>query len=318
MRQPLLQSLLAGLFLALCNAPAVGQGCIECGGEPDVVVVPDGQAAPSRNVHTGGHTAVFTVANLGSNLVVYLVSCAGSGTATCSGANPSSFYLASGDDRNVTATYSVGNPGSGTVTLTAIGGGATDQGSYTVTAVVPAGAPRLDVSPYNIAHQDFGRCASGCFAATHAQSTVPYISLDAPRSVALVYNGARVDPRAFVHVNVAPDTAYGSTPSEYRLRVKVNGAFVTFVNGDTALRYAYPGSAAHRLGGQFSIASYATGVYPLDIVVGAWYGSAWIENQWATKLVVVNETASPVARGWTIGGVQRLYSQGDGAALITA
>src|SRR5207245_720740 len=33
--------------------------------------------------------------------------------------------------------------------------------------------------------------------------------------------------------------------------------------------------------------------------------------------VVVNETNAPVAAGWTLAGIQRLYFQSDSAALIT-
>ena len=189
---------------------------------------------------------------------------------------------------------------------------------YAITWSNTPGTPVVDVSPYNFDKQDYSRCASACFAATYAQSTVPYFSMDAPRSVTLAYNGDRVDPRAFVHVNVRPDPYYAGTPTEYQLQVKVNAALVTFVNGEQTLHFAYPGDTMRvRLGAQFSVNSYSTGVYPMNILVSALYGSTLITRDFVTTLTVVNETGSQVARGWTLPGIQKLYLQGDGSALIT-
>ncbi|MGH8223512.1 MAG: RHS repeat domain-containing protein [Woeseiaceae bacterium] len=173
-----------------------------------------------------------------------------------------------------------------------------------------------DFSTYNFAGQDYGRCAASCFAAVHAQSTVPYFSLDAARNVTLVWNSDRFKAWPFVHVNVHPDTGY--TPTEYRLQVKLNGTVVTFRNGESLLRFAYPGRMMARLGGQLDVSTTATGVYPLEILVTAYYSStSSITTTYATKLAVVNESSSPIAAGWTLAGIQRLYQQGDGSALIT-
>ncbi len=195
----------------------------------------------------------------------------------------------------------------------------TSQGApYPVTWSNIPGTPVVDASPYNFDKQDYSRCASACFAATNAQSTVPYFTLDAPRSVTLAYNGDRVNPRAFVHVNVRPDPYYAGTPTEYQLQVKVNAALVTFVNNEQTLHFAYPGDTARvQLAGEFNDSTYATGVYPMNILVSALYGSTLITRDVVTSLVAVNETNSPVARGWTLPGIQKLYLQGDGSALIT-
>lgn len=191
-------------------------------------------------------------------------------------------------------------------------------GWYPVTWSNTPGTPVVDVSPYNFDKQDYSRCAIACFAATYAQSTVPYFTLDAPRSVTLAYNGDRVNPRAFVHVNVRPDPYYAGTPSEYQLQVKINAALVTFVNGEQTLHFAYPGDTGRvQLASEFNDSTYATGVYPMDILVSALYGSTLITRDIVTSLVAVNETNSPVARGWTLPGIQKLYLQGDGSALIT-
>ncbi len=188
---------------------------------------------------------------------------------------------------------------------------------YPVTWSNFPGTPVVDALPYNFDNQNYGSCAQACFAAVHAQSTVPYYSLDAARSVSLAYNGDRVSPKPFVAVNVKPDVAYGSTPIQYKLQVKVNGGVVTFLNGELTLNFAYVGTPPARIGGQFDASSYATGVYPLEILVTAVYPSTSLTASVTTKLAVVNETTNPVARGWTIVGIQRLYSQGDGSALVT-
>lgn len=189
---------------------------------------------------------------------------------------------------------------------------------YAITWSHVSGPPVVDVSPYNFDKQDYSRCAHACFAATYAQSTVPYFSLDAPRSVTLAYNGDRVYPRVFVHVNVRPDPYYAGTPTQYNLQVKVNGALVTFVNGEQTLHFAYPGDTGRvRLGGEFNDSAQTTIVYPMDIIVTAVYGSSSFTRDVSTNLAVVNEANSPIARGWTLPGIQKLYLQADGSALIT-
>ena len=158
--------------------------------------------------------------------------------------------------------------------------------------------------------------AAACFAATYGQSTVPYFSLDAPRSVALAYNGDRLNPKPFVQVDVTPDLSVG-TPTEYRLQVKVNGAFVLFANNEQTLRFAYATSAKVRLGGQFDGSIYGAAVNSMEIIVASLVGSNLYVRTVSTKLVVVNTTTSPVAKGWTVAGIQRLYTAGDGSILIT-
>jgi hypothetical protein len=79
--------------------------------------------------------------------------------------------------------------------------------------------PIVSLAPYSADLQDFGRCAAACFAATYAQSTVPYLSLDTPRNVTLVYNGARAQPRPFVHVDVTHGGDSTNLPARYRLRI---------------------------------------------------------------------------------------------------
>lgn len=284
-------------------------------------VTPDGQTATARITQTGGYTETFTVTNWYAGPMTYTLTCTGTASMSCTGVSPLQVTVAAGAQTTVVAAYNVGSAGTGTLRVVATSGAATDTGSYAVPVNNPtAGAPIVDASPqYGHFSQAMARCAGSCFAATYAQSIVPYFSLDAPRSVTLAYHGDRVDPNPFVHVNVRPDSTYGQWPSEYRFQVKVNGAFVTFLNGEQLLRFSYPGNLWARLGGQFDATSYATGVYSMEILASAYYAGSGsvITNTWSTKLVVVKETASPVARGWTLSGIQQVYVQGDGSALIT-
>jgi RHS repeat-associated protein len=290
-----------------------------------ITVTPDGQTAASRITQTGGYAESFTVTNYGGNLYTYTLTCSGSSNTSCTGVSPMQVSLGPGAQGTVIASYNVMNAGSGTLRVTAVSGAVTDSGSYTIPVNNPAaGAPIVDASPqYGNLSQNMGRCAASCFAATYAQSIVPYFSLDAPHTVTVAYHGDRLDPRPFVRVNVHADSTYGQSPSEYRLRVKVNGTFVTFLNGEgqsaKPLRFSSPTNAWVRLGGQFDATSYATGVYPMDILVTAYYAGSGdtITNTWSTKLIVVNEVGSSVARGWTVAGIQRLYMQSDSSALIT-
>jgi RHS repeat-associated protein len=273
-------------------------------------VTPDAKAV---NRTVGAQSDTFWVWNCGTTNDTYDLTCTATGTITCTGLSQTTVALTAGATTTILASYSAG-AGSGQLTLTAVGWAeaTSDSGWYAITV----GAPLVDATPYNPAKQDYARCAERCFAATYAQGTVPYVSLDAPRNVVLVYNGDRVDPKPFVHVNATPDPGT-SAPSEYQLKVKLNGAFVTFLNGEQTLRFAYGGTAPQRLGGQFNASSYATGVYPMEIHVSGLYGGVLRSTVVTTQFVTVNETTAPTARGWTLAGIQRVYFPADGSKLVT-
>src|SRR5205807_3024575 len=289
-----------------------------------VAVTPQGTATATRTTNTGPYSATFTVTNTGAYSDTYTPACSGYLNVTCTGVTPTSFTLLSGGSRTVTATYTVQGPGTGRLALSAVSAHSSAGGWFAVPVTALAGAPLVDQTPYNYAKQDYGLCAHRCFATVYAHSTVPYFSFDSPRSVTLAYNSDRVNPRPYVLVNVTPDLSYGQTPTEYRLQVTVkwdgvNPTLVTFLNGDQTLRFTYPGSAPVRLGGQFDASAYATKVYPMDILVSAYYAgtNTVLTNDIATKLVVVNETNAPVAAGWTLAGIERLYQQCDSSVRIT-
>jgi RHS repeat-associated protein len=100
--------------------------------------------------------------------------------------------------------------------------------------------PTVSITPYSPDLQDYGRCAVNCFAATYAQSTTPYFSLDTPRNVTLVYNGDRVDPRPFIHVDVTHGGDGSNALGRRQQLVTPHGATVRwFYDLDGWLRRVY-------------------------------------------------------------------------------
>jgi RHS repeat-associated protein len=308
-------SLLAALLVflpALLSAQTYG-----------VSVTPQGSTTANRTTHTTGYTQSFRVQNEGSASQTFTFTCGGASGVACTSVSQSSATLAGNTFINVTATYSTANEGTGQLYFRATGPQSTDQGYVWVPILLPAGAPRMTVL-YLDAKQDLGRCAMSCFAATYAQSTVPYYSLDAPRNVSLVYHQDRVVPKPFVAVDVFPDTTYGSWPTEYQFQVKVNSALVTFLNGEQTLRFRFDStnlnSTKYRLAGQFDASSYTHGtVYSMEVLVSAKIGGSLFTNRWLTNYLHVDEgrSTNPIGRGWTLAGIQRLYGQADGSKLIT-
>lgn len=309
----LLGSSVSALLLTMA-APRDGHA------QPAVTAAPPSVIVAS---HSASLNATFTVKNNGAgNSGLITLTCGNTGSATCLSITPSgSPGLGAGGQFSVTVNYSVANPVASSITLfaTSVSSGS-GQGAQAITVQAPAGAPVVDVTPYVADVQALDRCEAACFTAVHAQTSVPHFSLDAPRSITLVYHGDRVAPKAFVHVNVQPDQTFGTLPSEYQLQVKINGALVTFTNGDQTLRFSYPavnGTQAHRIGGQFDASSYPYGVVqPMEILVSSKIGATLYTYRWLTSFLGVNEAGSAVARGWTIAGVQRLFIQPDNAGLV--
>lgn len=230
-------------------------------------------------------------------------------------------------DGSLSIRYTIGGDAAvGHLILTGTGlpefGWGTRRGRYEIAFMSNLAA---NTTAINNENQDAGLCAASCFAATYSQSTVPYFSMDTPRQVTLVYHGDRSSLRPFVHVDASP-TVGAPTAQEYRLQAKVNGAFVTFMNGEQTLRFAGSSSQV-RLGGQFDAGTYGTGAHPLEIITTALYSGGGNETKTtATKLLVTDERTSHIARGWAIAGLQRVYpvagavviKDGDGSAAYFA
>lgn len=176
-------------------------------------------------------------------------------------------------------------------------------------------APAVSTAPYNYSSSSPSRCEATCFEAAYEQGTVPYVTLDAPRNVTVRYDGDRAHPRPFIHVDVTHPAGTLNVPQQFWLEVKVNGSYVTFLNGETKLRFA-GSSQTVRLGGQFDASSYATGMDSLTLIVTSQYASKNEVTTVTSRLMTVNTRTSPIGRGWAIAGLQRLYFEPDGSILV--
>jgi len=193
-----------------------------------VRTTPDGGTAAARWAYSGPYAETFNVRNVGALVDTFNLTCSGLGGLTCLSTSVPKVTLQPGDSASVGANYRVGAVGTATLTLTATSvfsnpgdGAPSDAGTYTVPVFITP--PTVSTTPYNYDDQDLSRCASSCFAAVFAQSTVPYVTFDSPRSVTLVYHGDRVSPRPLIAVDVTPPASQAAK--------KINGvgtAFATF------------------------------------------------------------------------------------------
>jgi RHS repeat-associated protein len=220
----------------------------------------------------------------------------------------------------VSVSWSAGELlGAGSVELTASGPGGSTQDSHLVTVVSPVSLDFHSGSD----HQDVALCATACFAVHHIQSTVPYFSGNQPRSLRFAYNGDRAHPRPFIYADVS--LPFSPAPQKISFRVKdvQTNAFLPFVSGGeepSKTTIWFSGNAGHtvRVGGQIDARSYPTGARDIKVVVTYYYASGdpqeFVHD---AVLIVVNEANSPIAKGWTVVGVPRLYVRADSSALMT-
>ncbi len=253
-------------------------------------------------------------------------------TANGTGTDISSYFTVAGVQATASAAplvVSASNAMQACISWTASSGHPFTICSATKTTYMnPTPAPTVDPTPYVFDAQDLGRCAQACFAATASLTTVPYFALGQPQSVTLAYHQDRVDLRPLVFVNVThPGGAY-NTPTQFWLEVQAtspadttNYTYQTFTNGETRLHFA-AGTQTVRLGGQLRLdlgQDTLTGAYKMKIIVTSQYSGTQptVVTTVNTRLVVVNERQSPLARGWTVAGLQHLYQQADSSVVIT-
>jgi YD repeat-containing protein len=189
-------------------------------------------------------------------------------------------------------------------------------GGMNSTITVTVSSFTVDTTTTNLTDQMVSLCATACFAGMTSFSTVPYYTLSTPRNVTLVYNEDRVHPRPVIYADVSLLSG-SATPTQYTLAATLNGTKVVFLTGDTTI-YFSGSSAPVRLAGQFDATSNAatsTGIYTLVVTVTGTFSGSVQTHTYTQLLAIENESNSPIARGWTVAGVQRIY--GSGPYLIT-
>ncbi len=337
--------LLASLFTAVCllgtwgarlphtqamrtpQAPARACALSPSGAEPDVLdptagvaaaadyvvsVTPDGGSA-TWPMSTGGHTATFTVVNTGICKDIYGFSHAETGPISGVTLNKASASLLPGASTTVTATYSVGAPGTGVLTLSA-SGNASDNGSFNVTSL--SNGPVISLTPHTGDYRDVAKCVANCFDAVTGYTTPPYFSWDAPHSVQLLYRSAQAKPMGFVQVDATDTTSVAPTKMSIRLQ-RSDATFVTFTNGSTEIFHTWQ-SGPNRLSAQFDAGSLTTGAYAYTVVVRSYRSDgSFRENVAPIRILIGTEAGSPFAAGWSIAGFQHLYVQADRSIVIT-
>jgi len=267
--------------------------------------------AAQFHVHNAGNDGTITYTLTVTSCAAPLTQC----TA------PASVAVAQGADSIVTVALQAGPTSNGGSQTTAVTLEASKQftnryaSSATTTVTV---SPHLTVSTafMNNDDQDGGLCAAACFALETARSTVPYYTLDTPRSVTLSYNSDRFLPKPFVYADVTVTTP-PATVTGYTLEVERNGVALPFTNGESVLHFQGTGTLPYRLAGQLDLSTYGTGMYPATVVVTALYANNTSDvTTTAITLLVVNTQYSPIGKGWSIAGVPQLVMQSDSSALI--
>src|SRR5260221_12872265 len=94
-----------------------------------VAVTPDAGTAPSRTANTSGYAETFTVQNTSGTSKTFSFSCVGMGGVGC-GTTPANVTLAASAQTTVSMPYSVGDPGTGSLYLTATGPRASEGGKF--------------------------------------------------------------------------------------------------------------------------------------------------------------------------------------------
>lgn len=304
------------LVLGIASLVALGTAPYRAAGQ-SISVFPDGQAI-SQPTSSSIQTANFGLVNLVSGQTYFReIYCTGE-VFNCGSATPQQFTA---PQSSINVTYFTTNTGGpGRILLKVYKSGMTpmDTGWYNVT-VTPTDLVS-DLTANNNTNQDMDLCAASCFTPVYSQGTVPYHTLGAARNVTLVYNGDRAAPAPLLYTNVSIATA--RTVSEYWLQAtRPNGTNMKFSNGDTLLRFAGTNAGQVRLGGRIDPDTNGTtgnAMSQISMLVTAKFSDGTTQRQrFSPQIMVVDQRRSSIARGWSIAGLQRLYTQGNGNVLIT-
>jgi RHS repeat-associated protein len=285
---------------------------------PPPVVTPD-SGYQKNAANATGRNVTFFVENWGIEPETYSLTCGVQGAVTsCS--KPSTVTVGPGSLEIVDVVISTGAPQIGRVSLTAWGAGGSDGGYSTITVQDSSSQPTsssISINPtsHNGDYRDVKKCLASCFDASVSATTAPYFSMDAPRSVTLLYRSSQAKPMGFVQVDATDNTSPAPDTMSIRLK-RPDGSWVTFTNGSPEIFYI-GGSGTSRLAAQFDASSLATGVNRYTVVARSWRDGSFQEATYPIRVLITNEQNSPFGWGWSIPGFQQLYVQTDGSVVIT-
>jgi len=283
----------------------------------DIQVTPKGAQA-SAPANSTGQLLTFTVENIGTVGHNVTFSCPTTSPITCTNLSHSSYSFDPSEQIVVTATYSTGVVGAGSLTLAATGT-ASDNGWYDLLSTGPA-APVISMAPQNTTYRDAGKCVASCFDGVYAHSTPAYFSLNSARSLTLAYNSQTQKPTPLVWADVSL-SAGATLPTTYSIQVRRVGAgtWMTLLNGSTIAYYSPHSSGLTRLAAALDAATNqidSTGVFDLEVSVLAYYGGTTLGDTATTQLLINSQSRSAFGAGFDLAGYQRLYKRGSAAGDV--
>jgi RHS repeat-associated protein len=187
-----------------------------------------------------------------------------------------------------------------------------DAGTYWY--VVPPPPDSFAVAEVGLGSYTEGVRTVSPFDASAAYATPAYVSLDVPRSVAMVYNGAQAQARAMVQVDAVDRSVVAPT----RMSIQVLDASGAVASPE---RFYRAGKGTNRLAASWFAPTLPTGAYTFRAVVRTYWDlpGGTVVKQAAPRAVRVlhlNERRSRLGHGWWIAGLQRLHFRGD-SAMVT-
>jgi YD repeat-containing protein len=270
---------------------------------------------------------VFTVKNTGNLEDTYDLSCLGTGTVTCTGLSVSVVSLAHAQSTQVTAYYSTGAAGVGTLRLDAYSRGSDgtgDEGTFNVTATGP-GLPQVSVTNAEVRYRDYAKCVAGCFHGAWSHSTPSYMALESRQAATLVYNSATHKPVPVVGVDISFNTYTTTLPSylTLELRKASDNSLITLLNGTTSVYFGTDTIGSRRLVAAFDAQAngMGTGAHLVNAAVTAVYATTSYAATIQTVVVINDQSQSLFGAGVSLDGYQRLsftngrvaIAEGDGS-----
>jgi RHS repeat-associated protein len=274
-------------------------------------VSPQGGGGITAATYSNGNVVTFFIQNTDWNAEYYSLYCwTGGSVSSCSSAG--SVYVDGYGAAWVDVTYSTSYAGAGTVGLWV--GGFGEGGWYDITVADAMSPPTISLAPHNGTLRDVSRCVADCFENTLSYSTPAYISLDVPRSVTLMYRSGQARPLGRVEIDATDPSPTPAEKMSLRL-LRPNQQWVTFTNGQQELFFAGGGGTV-RLVAQFEASDMVTGAHNFTAVVTSYWPGNTRQSSTPIRVMIINESASPLGSGWAFAGVQRTYVQpGDGVVI---
>ena len=254
-------------------------------------------------------TVGFTVQNTGPGTNTFVLTCSKTGGPTCvsvfsPGHAPrtaDTVQLGGAASTAASIVYTVGTT-DGRVILHATdeAGIASDTGWYNVQISGPD--PIVSLTPYS------GSLTLAGDGVTYVHATPSIGSMGRTWGMALEYNSATVHPVSVVSIDVTGPTS--PAPSMYKLQVQLGGAYLTLMNGATAVYYSPTPGIVDRLTAAVDAKAnlLGTGSYPVNLVLTTTYPNGPRTTTKPTRLLVNDETGSPFGAGVGLVGVGHLYT----------